>query len=111
MGDMKTRCPLPIDWLDFVETGQPESLAAHLDDCSSCRVYVESLRGQAAVDDLGDWLNGLDLDSAVVWRPRPLASAAFGTLVMNAAAYEDDEASYSNVLRLPFLVIDDGRAI
>jgi hypothetical protein len=111
MGEMKTRCPLPIDWLDFVETGQPESLAAHLDDCASCRVYVDSLRRQAAVDDLGDWLNGLDLDSAVVWRPRPLTSAAFGMLVLNAAAYEDDEAGYSNVWRLPFVVIDDGRAI
>lgn len=108
---MKTRCPLPIDWLDFVETGQPESLAAHLADCASCRACVDSLREQTAGDDLGGWLDAIDLDAAVVWRPRPASAIGFGTLVMNAAGYEGDETSYSDLWRLSFVVIDDGRLI
>lgn len=108
---MKTRCPLPIDWLDFVETGQPDSLAAHLDECASCRAYVESLREQSAADDLGDWLGSVDLTNAVRWQPRPATSIAFGLLVMNAADYAGADASYHDLWRLAFVVLDDGREI
>jgi hypothetical protein len=111
MGEMNTRCPLPIDWLDFVETGQPDSLAAHLDECASCRAYVDALRTQVSDDSLGDWLDGVALEDAVVWRPRPTTSIAFGLLVMNARDYDGEDASYQNVWRLPFVVLDDGREI
>lgn len=108
---MNTRCPLPIDWLDFVETGQPDSLRVHLDECASCRVYVDSLRQQASTDDLGDWLSEVDLNDAARWHPRPVSTIAFAMLVMNAADYDSDDVSYSDVWRLPFLVLDDGREI
>jgi hypothetical protein len=108
---MKMRCPLPIDWLDFIETGAPESLATHLDGCPSCQLLVASLRGEAANDDLGDWLSGIDLDSAVVWRPRPIESLGFGQLVLNAPDYGDDGTEYQESPRLLFLVLDEGRSI
>lgn len=108
---MNTRCPLPIDWLDFVETGQPESLAAHLDDCASCRAYVDALRTQAKGDSLGDWLDDVVLKDAVVWRTQPATSFAFGALAMNASDYDGAEARYDDLWRLPFVVLDDGREI
>lgn len=108
---MNTRCPLPIDWLDFVETGQPESLATHLDGCASCRAYVDALRTQASGDSLGDWLDGVALEDAVVWRARPATSFAFGSLAMNASDYDGEDARYHDVWRLPFVVLDDGREI
>src|SRR5436190_23258462 len=108
---MKMRCPLPIDWLDFIDTGAPESLATHLDDCPSCQRLVVSLRGEAANDDLGDWLSEIDLDRAVVWRPRPIESLGFGQLVLNSTDYGDDDTEYQESPRLLFLVLDDGRSI
>jgi hypothetical protein len=111
MEEMNMRCPLPIDWLDFVETGAPQSLALHLEDCLSCQRLVASLRAEAGGDDLGDWLARIDLEKAVVWRPRPTESLGFGRLVLNAADYEGEDADYHEVPRLLFLVLDDGREI
>ena len=48
---------------------------------------------------------------------RSLAAAAgldgspSAMLVMNAADYDGDDASYHDVWRLPFVVLDDGREI
>lgn len=109
MEGMKMRCPLPIDWLDFIETGEPDALAAHLEECASCQTLVESLRGGA--DELGNWLSKVDLTQAVVWRPRPIKSTGFGQLVLNATSYAGEDADYADVPRLLFIVIDDGRRI
>lgn len=37
------RCPLPIDWLEYLEGVRSEELASHLPECRACRVLVEEL--------------------------------------------------------------------
>lgn len=108
---MSNHCPLPIDWLDFVETGGPDSLSTHLESCPSCQRLVTSLRDEAKDDDLGDWLSGVELGNAVVWRPQPARSPSFGQLVLNAARYVADDAEYDQLPRLLFLTLDEGREI
>lgn len=34
---MSDSCPLPIDWLDYLETGKPAEMEEHLRNCPSCR--------------------------------------------------------------------------
>lgn len=46
---MKQECPLPIDWLDFLETGGTGPLEEHLHSCTSCQRVVELLQGQPAL--------------------------------------------------------------
>lgn len=108
---MSNHCPLPIDWLDFVETGGPDSLSSHLERCPSCQRLVASLRDEAKDDDLGDWLSGVELGIAVVWRPQQARSLSFGQLVLNAARYAAEDAEYDQLPRLLFLTLDEGREI
>lgn len=105
------RCPLPIDWLEFIESGGPETLAAHLDECPSCQTLVASLRSSGDLGDLGDWLSKVDLTQAVVWQPQSIETLRFGQLVLNASGYSGEDADYDDVPRLLFLVLDDWREI
>jgi hypothetical protein len=111
MEGMKMRCPLPIDWLDFIERGGPDTLTAHLDECPSCQTLVASLRSSAGSGDLGDWLSKIDLTKAVVWQPRPIESLGFGQLVLSASSYIAEDSDYKDVPRLLFLVLNDRRTI
>jgi hypothetical protein len=38
------RCPLPIDWLEYLEGAHSDELAAHLPTCLPCQVLVEELQ-------------------------------------------------------------------
>lgn len=38
------RCPLPIDWLEYLEGAHSEELASHLPLCRPCQLLVEELR-------------------------------------------------------------------
>jgi hypothetical protein len=38
------RCPLPIDWLEYLEGAHSEALASHLPACLPCQLLVEELR-------------------------------------------------------------------
>src|SRR5712664_4034558 len=43
------RCPLPIDWLEYLESdGGTKELTAHLPECQPCRLLVDELRRDAA---------------------------------------------------------------
>jgi len=108
---MNMGCPLPIDWLDFIENGRVGTLAAHLEECPSCQTLVASLRNGVDGDELGDWLSKVDLAKAVVWRPRPIESLDFGQLVLNARSYTGEEFGYEDTPRLLLVVLDDGRRI
>jgi len=41
------RCPLPIDWLEYLEGGGTKELTAHLRECQPCRLLVDELRKDA----------------------------------------------------------------
>jgi len=38
------RCPLPVDWLDYLDGGASEELGAHLRECVPCQLLVATLR-------------------------------------------------------------------
>ncbi|MGI9102549.1 MAG: hypothetical protein ACR2IF_08905 [Terriglobales bacterium] len=38
------RCPLPIDWLEYLEGTHSEKLSSHLPTCVSCQLLVEQLK-------------------------------------------------------------------
>jgi hypothetical protein len=105
---MKKNCPLPIDWLEFVEGRADADLDSHLESCLSCQALVTALKEEAAHDDLGDWLSRVDLDSAVIFQPKKIDRPSFGDLVLSASRYADCDSSYEGLDRLVLLVLDDG---
>ena len=40
------QCPLPIDWLEFVEGAKSEALESHLLECLSCQLLVAKLKAE-----------------------------------------------------------------
>ena len=38
------QCPLPIDWLEYLEGRHSDELASHLPECVPCQILVEELR-------------------------------------------------------------------
>jgi len=53
---MSEGCPLPIDWLDFLDTGGSNLQKAHLVGCRSCSQLIELLKSQPDPQDSGsDW--------------------------------------------------------
>jgi mRNA-degrading endonuclease toxin of MazEF toxin-antitoxin module len=40
------QCPLPIDWLEYVEGAGSEALESHLHECLSCQILVAKLRAE-----------------------------------------------------------------
>src|SRR5207248_457417 len=101
-------CPLPVDWLDFIETGEPAALAEHLASCRSCDELVATLRDGEG-EKLGSWRDRLDLSDVVTWQPEPASTWSFGDLALSAARFDDGVISYANLNRLLFVVLDDGQ--
>jgi hypothetical protein len=104
---MNLTCPLPIDWLDFIETGEPTALAEHLASCRSCEELVSALRS-AEGEKVGSWQADMDFSRAVRWRPESAATWSFGDLALSAPSFVDDAISYADLNRLLFVVLDDG---
>lgn len=104
---MNLTCPLPIDWLDFIETGEPSALAEHLASCRSCEELVSALRS-AEGEKLGSWQADMDFSKAVRWRPESALTWSFGDLALSAPSFMDDAISYADLNRLLFVVLDDG---
>ena len=42
------RCPLPIDWLEYLEGAGSGNLASHIRECRPCQILVEELRREQA---------------------------------------------------------------
>lgn len=38
------QCPLPIDWLEYIEGTKSEELACHLQECVPCQLLIDELR-------------------------------------------------------------------
>lgn len=102
------RCPLPIDWLDWLETGIPDDPTSHLEDCPSCQSLVARMR-EASGERVGEWFANVSLEQATVWQPHPIEALTLGRLVLNAPDYASEEIDYEDLERLLFLVLDEGR--
>ncbi len=72
------RCPLPIDWLEYLEGASSDELAAHLTECLPCRLLVEELRREARPQLQSSRLPRPD--AWPHWREIEQSSVAFGEI-------------------------------
>ena len=76
---MMRRCPLPVDWLDYLDGDQPD-LKHHLDECLTCQAMVASLRLQPVASLDQAWAKPFVGQMNAVWhedRPMTPAPAEF----------------------------------
>src|SRR3954454_1600063 len=52
---MSSTCPLPVDWLDYLEGDKTDDMTAHLRVCPSCRQVLASLSEQPGRIPEPDW--------------------------------------------------------
>lgn len=105
-------CPLPIDWLDFLEGRPSEAKADHLDMCVSCAALVNRLQqsaGQAPVKAIS-WVQEPSLSS---WKEGSQPDVAFGQIWLCAPNFTEDGFSYELGVSVPLLILgienrDDG---
>lgn len=94
---MTDECPLPIDWLDYVESGRREpALTTHLQVCLSCQSLVGGLSATGRPRLAGY--------STVAWRPQARPEAKRGDIWITTSSFEAPDVSYHGMDRL-FLVV------
>jgi mRNA-degrading endonuclease toxin of MazEF toxin-antitoxin module len=95
------QCPLPIDWLEYVEGAKPAELIEHLEACVPCRLLVEDLRRQPRV-----LLDRKHLASKEWphWRTTKPAVPQFGEIWWTARVRSEEELPLE---RLLIVVISD----
>src|SRR5215813_6357222 len=82
---VKMDCPLPIDWLDYLEGRESESdLGAHLADCGRCQALVAQLREQSVGVELAPY-SGRALENAPRWQEQDRLQAAVGDVWLTKA--------------------------
>jgi hypothetical protein len=101
-----TTCPLPIDWLDFVEGKRTSEMTAHLEICPSCREVVASL--QRAPSPSSDWLQKLGPTEPVVWEEKRPAEARPGQIWLSLSSFHLGNWGYADLNRLFLAVLDVG---
>ncbi len=99
---MTTDCPLPIDWLDFLEGDRNKALEDHLNGCASCQELVrrlEPVKGKSL--SLGPYANALRATLAIEAKSaiRP------GDIWRSAESFNGRYVQYSGLDRLLLLVL------
>ncbi|MGH2904056.1 MAG: hypothetical protein ACRDK7_10795 [Solirubrobacteraceae bacterium] len=109
-------CPLPVDWLDYIQGAREGSMTRHLGACGSCRKLLDQLGSQQPVSTA--WAQEFRCRTDAVWgedRPAKPAPAEFW---FSSPSFEMDKTfddfgipthnafSYSNVDRTLVLIID-----
>jgi len=88
---MTRSCPLPVDWLDYLDgEGEPE-LAEHLAGCRSCQALVASLQAHAPATVPSDWTDEFVGRTDAVWHEDRPAKPAPAEFWFSAADFELDE--------------------
>src|SRR5271154_2903370 len=115
---MNQPCPLPIDWLDYLD-GQSDrqlELEHHLTSCLACQVFVSSMQATPIATLQTPWASKYDGMTNAVWtedQPPTPAPAEFWFSASNfdfgdypaAAPVSNINFSYENVNRTLLLVI------
>jgi hypothetical protein len=88
---MTRSCPLPVDWLDYLDgEGEPE-LAEHLAGCRSCQVLVASLQAETPTTVPTDWTEAFSGRTDAVWHADRPANPAPAEFWFSAPDFELDE--------------------
>jgi len=106
---MSSQCPLPVEWLSFVE-GQPDAPSgSHLDECLACREFVELLKEEADSPKTTEsrWLEALDLSQSRPWVESHPGHWSFGDVWLSASSYESKGYQYRDLDRLPMLILGE----
>jgi hypothetical protein len=83
---MMRGCPLPVDWLDYLDGDRPD-LKRHLDECLTCQALVASLRSQPVASIDHGWANFFTGNLDAVWHEDRPATPAPAEFWFSAADY------------------------
>src|SRR5436305_1937095 len=95
------RCPLPIDWLEYLEGAVSSDLASHLSTCRPCQILVDELRR-----DKRPSLRRANLpesDSWPRWNEAKDAVPRFGDIWWTTSSL----AAHRDLPRIPVLLLSD----
>src|SRR5687768_4906612 len=97
------RCPLPIDWLEYLEGAASGDFASHLRECRPCQLLVEELRRQVPGRPRLRLLRVPAADSWPRWQATQGVSPSLGEIWWSRRTSQDSE-------RAPFLIVSDAWA-
>jgi hypothetical protein len=99
------RCPLPIDWLEYLEGARSDELTLHLSTCLPCQILLDQLTTQVhsrvplklspTLTERHDWPR---------WHELVTSSPAFGDIWLTSLRREEETAEVS---RIPLLVLSN----
>jgi len=105
---MEEVCPLPVDWLDYLDGVESPATAEHLADCLSCQQVVQNLqKDQPMPAARTDWLRDLDSIAMGAWKEERRASAKTGQIWLTAGSFAEASFSYENQPRIPVLILNE----
>lgn len=104
---MNTHCPLPVDWLDYVDGSRDPQMDAHLDSCPSCAVLVRSLSEEPAAVPPAGWAERFRGRTSASWRFEPADEPVFGELWLSRP--QRTQLAYPADTRdgIPLLIVSD----
>lgn len=104
---MSDSCPLPIDWLDFLEDERSPEMEEHLRGCPSCREVLALVSEQAGTVPSPAWTEGLaGLMGARLTEER-VSSPAPAELWFSAGRWTFHDAEYRPPERSLVLVLSE----
>ena len=83
---MMRGCPLPVDWLDYLDEERPD-LKDHLDECLTCQALVASLRSQPVASIDHGWAKQFVGKLDAVWHEDRPATPAIAEFWFSAADF------------------------
>jgi hypothetical protein len=88
---MTRSCPLPVDWLDYLDGEREPELAEHLAGCRSCQVLVASLQAEIPTTVPADWSEAFTGRTDAVWHEDRPANPAPAEFWFSAADFDLDQ--------------------
>lgn len=102
---MSRTCPLPVDWLDYLEGQQPEDMSAHLRDCPSCRQVLASLSEQPGRIPAPAWAERFAHASGGLLVEEEVSKPGVAELWLSASHWVFDNVEYEPPERALVLVV------
>jgi hypothetical protein len=99
------RCPLPVDWLEYLEGAPSDTLALHLRECRPCQLLAEELRRDLPLRRQLRVPRIPLADSWPRWHEAKPSSPVFGDIWWNAKSVGGSD--YNPTARVPLLVLSD----
>lgn len=102
---MSSTCPLPVDWLDYLEGDKPDDMSAHLRNCPSCRQVVASLSKQPGRIPEPDWAKRFAHASSGLMVEEKVSEPSVAELWLSASRWSFEDVEYAAPERSLVLVV------